>query len=332
MSPYKLGFENLFGGGGKMRRFAPLFAFVVMIVATSVANADTVYLKNGSVIKGKVTAFSAGQFAVVLNTGSLGGSRAQIDIGDVDRIEFDSMTGVTGGDGGPVQSQPGNTRADGRNDQPSVRDEGPPPTSARDTASPAVPRDTPASVPRDTSATDARDKPSGGGEAPRDTAPAESNPAPRDTESATPPVTQPAPPAAEDADPTPPLRSSKGPVKTANVDVIAKRDWTSSGLIVKRGDRIRIRASGTVTLDPNSGVTSPPEGIDQQDPKKLMQDRPTGALIAVIGADNDDFIFIGRSSEFTAARDGLLFLSVNEGTLSDNSGSFKAVIEVAPAK
>jgi hypothetical protein len=120
----------------------------------------------------------------------------------------------------------------------------------------------------------------------------------------------------------------KGQVRSATVDVIAKRDWTSSGLIVRRGDTIRITASGTVTLDPNSGQTSGPEGIDQPDPKKLMADKPTGSLIAVIGADNDDFIFIGRSAEFTAARDGLLFLSVNEGTLSDNSGSFKAVIEV----
>jgi len=48
----------------------------------------------------------------------------------------------------------------------------------------------------------------------------------------------------------------------------------------------------------------------------------------VIGADNDDFIFIGSSAEFVAARDGLLFLSVNEGNLSDNSGSYKAAIEL----
>jgi hypothetical protein len=52
----------------------------------------------------------------------------------------------------------------------------------------------------------------------------------------------------------------------------------------------------------------------------------------VIGADNDDFIFIGRSSEFQAARDGLLFLSVNEGNLADNTGTYKAVIEVQGAK
>ena len=104
-------------------------------------------------------------------------------------------------------------------------------------------------------------------------------------------------------------------------------------MIVKRGDRLRISATGTVTLDPSSGRTSGPEGTTElPDPKKLMPDQPTGALIGVIGADNDDFIFIGRSSEFTATRDGLLFLSVNEGTLGDNTGTYKAVIEVQARK
>jgi len=39
-----------------------------------------------------------------------------------------------------------------------------------------------------------------------------------------------------------------------------------------------------------------------------------------IGDDNDDFIFVGRSRDFVAQRDGVLFLGVNEGNLSDNSG------------
>ena len=292
-----------------MRRFAPLLALAVMTVAVSVANADTIYLKNGSVIKGKVTSFSDDQFAVQLNTSS----RAQIYIGDVARIEFDGG-GAMAADSSPVQPQPERMA---KNDQPSPREESgsaapnagsenPPPTAVTNPPGPEV-----------------KEKPAGGGESARDSGGDASARQPRDTEAA-----QPQQPA---DDTPPPLKGGKGPIKTANVDVIAKRDWTSSGLIVKRGDRIRIRASGTVTLDPNSGVTSGPEGIDQQDPKKLMQDKPTGSLIAVIGADNDDFIFIGKTTEFTAARDGLLFLSVNEGTLSDNSGSFKAVIEVASA-
>jgi hypothetical protein len=114
-----------------------------------------------------------------------------------------------------------------------------------------------------------------------------------------------------------------------SVDVAAKKDWTSSGLIVKRGDHLRVTATGTITLDPANGRTCGPEGIDDLvDPKKLMPDQPTGALIAVISSDNDDFIFLGRSGEFTATRDGLLFLSVNEGMLADNVGAFKAVVEV----
>ena len=51
---------------------------------------------------------------------------------------------------------------------------------------------------------------------------------------------------------------------------------------------------------------------------------PTGALIAVIGDDNDDFISIG------ARRDGVLFLGINEGNLSDNTGAYDVVIEAEP--
>jgi hypothetical protein len=63
------------------------------------------------------------------------------------------------------------------------------------------------------------------------------------------------------------------------------------------------------------------------DTEKLMRDMPTGGLIAVVGDDNDDFIFIGASREFSAPRDGPLFLGVNEGNLSDNSGNYDVLIE-----
>jgi hypothetical protein len=58
-----------------------------------------------------------------------------------------------------------------------------------------------------------------------------------------------------------------------------------------------------------------------------MRNEATGSLIAVISDDNDDFILIGARREFTAQRDGVLFLGVNEGNLNDNTGAFDAVIE-----
>jgi hypothetical protein len=63
------------------------------------------------------------------------------------------------------------------------------------------------------------------------------------------------------------------------------------------------------------------------DNEKLMRSYPTGALIAVIGDDNDDFIFVGGRREFIAQRDGVLFLGVNEGNLSDNTGAYDVIIE-----
>jgi hypothetical protein len=58
-----------------------------------------------------------------------------------------------------------------------------------------------------------------------------------------------------------------------------------------------------------------------------MRNEATGALIAVIGDDNDDFILVGSRREFTALRDGVLFLGVNEGNLNDNTGAYDVVIE-----
>jgi hypothetical protein len=102
--------------------------------------------------------------------------------------------------------------------------------------------------------------------------------------------------------------------------------WTNTGLVVRRGQRIRVTATGNVNL--GAGRVSTPAGVRTlPDRDKLMKDEPTGALIAVIGDDNDDFILVGRSREFTAQRDGVLFLGVNEGNLNDNTGSFDAVIE-----
>ncbi len=298
-----------------MRKFS-LLSLISVVVIASTALGDTIHLKNGSVLKGKVTSFADDQFIVMLDTGS--GrylSKAMVYMGDVARIEFDSAA-APAGDASSTAAQPAEAPPRVINDNPR--------------------RDTKTRVP-DPGETPVRTQPAD--PQPRETGPPETQPVPppvREPEPAQPEkpaVTSPAPvtapPASETSDSERPPRKPLLPVKTMTVDVAAKKDWTSSGLIVKRGDHLRVTASGTITLDPVSGRTCGPEGVsDLVDPKKLMPDQPTGALIAVISSDNDDFIFLGRSGEFTATRDGLLFLSVNEGLLSDNVGAFKAVVEV----
>lgn len=102
--------------------------------------------------------------------------------------------------------------------------------------------------------------------------------------------------------------------------------WTTSGYSVRRGQHIRITATGQISL--GNGRFSQPSGINTlSDKEKLMLDEPTGALLAVIGDDNNDWIFVGRAHDFVAQRDGILFLGINEGILNDNTGAYDAVIE-----
>jgi hypothetical protein len=292
-----------------------LLSLISVVVIASTALGDTIQLKNGSVLKGKVTSFADEQFIVMLDTGS--GrylSKAMVYIGDVARIDFDSVAGqgeTSSAGTTPVEAPP-RTITESPRRETKTRIVDPIETPVRTQPAEPQPRET-GPPERETTPPPAREP-----ETTQPEKPAATNPAPVTTQ-----------PGSETSDTERPIRKTLTAVKTMNVDVAAKKDWTSSGLIVKRGDHLRVTATGTITLDPASGRTCGPDGInDLVDPKKLMADQPTGALIAVISSDNDDFIFLGRSGEFTATRDGLLFLSVNEGLLADNVGAFKAVVEV----
>jgi hypothetical protein len=111
------------------------------------------------------------------------------------------------------------------------------------------------------------------------------------------------------------------------VRVPANAEWTDTGITLVRGQKLRLAVSGRVRISPTREVG--PEGIELSDPGKLMPDRPSGGLIAVIGDDNDDFIFIGPAAELVAHRSGQLYLMVNDGELKDNSGEFTVRIQVS---
>jgi sRNA-binding regulator protein Hfq len=291
-----------------MRRLTSIL--LVIFIAAPAALADTIHLKNGSVLKGKVTRFADDQFIILLDTGSgRSMSRAMVYIGDVARIEFDQAAGAI--------SDAGSTDATGATPSNTTGASNPQESQPRETQR----EDNPAESNPRNRASDAQ---------PRETGTADIQPVNSQPRQPSEPERDPSPVESENAESGRSLRGLGGPVKTVTVDVPGKKDWTSTGVIVNRGDRVRITATGSVTLDPVTGNASGPDGrSDAPDARKLLPDHATGALIAVISSDSDDFIFIGRAAEFTATRNGLLFLSVNEGNLTDNLGSFKAVVEVA---
>lgn len=233
-------------------------SFSLLLALFGPVLADTIRLKDGSVIRGQVIGFKDQQFTILIGAGAQGRrSRTVIYMEDVESIEFDSATTAAAS------------------------------SLANEDSSP-LPSSTPTrSIPSNTSTV----------------------------------------PASRPANTTP---SSSGPqfftIKVAVRADNTNNGWTNTGLVVRQGQRLRISATGRVSL--GGGRFSTPAGLgNAADNDKLLRTEATGALIAVIGDDNDDFILIGTRRDFVAQRDGVLFLGVNEGNLRDNTGTYDIVIE-----
>jgi hypothetical protein len=246
----------------------PVLTLALVLCCGVLAFADTIRLKDGSVLRGQVISFKDQQFTVLIGNNARGRrSRVTLYMEDVESIEFDSATSAAVG---AITNEDAGIGA--------ANNTGP----VSQTSRPSRPE-----------------------------------------------LSQPSRP-----DNQPNTSNTQSPQRTSTmfqVNVRVRGDnttngWTNSGLVVRRGQRLRISATGRVTL--GAGRFSTPAGIATlPDKDKLMRNEPTGGLIAVIGDDNDEFIFIGNRNEFVATRDGVLFLGVNEGNLNDNTGAYDALIE-----
>jgi hypothetical protein len=144
------------------------------------------------------------------------------------------------------------------------------------------------------------------------------------------PQTQQPRPQPTPADTDSPQRAGSSPVFfpiRLRVDPKASESgWVSSGFTVRRGQRLRVSASGRITL--SNGLSTTPTGLPRvNDTDKLLPNDPTGALVAVIGDDNNEFIMLGSGQEFVARRDGILFLGINTGRLTTTAGGYDVIIE-----
>jgi hypothetical protein len=112
--------------------------------------------------------------------------------------------------------------------------------------------------------------------------------------------------------------------QTRTVDVSLSSNWIDSGVDVRRGERVRVDATGTIYAG-RSRIT--PAGLSTADPNSPLPQAPEGSLIGVIGNDNDSpIIAIGAGSEFTADRDGRLYLTINRGSYTDARGAYNVSI------
>jgi hypothetical protein len=275
----------------------PLAALALVLGLGVAALGDVIRMKDGQVIRGQIVGFRDQQFTVLIGSGARGRrSRITLYMEDVESIEFDSAAGA---DAGPAAG--GDDAAAGSIDTAATRPQ-PAPTPAR--PADTQPQQRPTLGNAGGSSAPRSDGGAGGVGAVIGTNPPQSTPA------------------GGGGSPFFPVRVR---VRADN----AANGWTDSGLMVRKGQRLRISATGRISL--GQGRFSTPTGLPRvMDTEKLMRDEPTGALIAVVGDDNDEFIFVGSGREFHATRDGRLFLGVNEGRLDDNTGTYDALIEVEP--
>ena len=244
----------------RSKTFRFVSSLLLIVSLTSLVFADTIRLKDGSILKGKIVSFDNGKFVIMIGEGS---RKRQLSFmsSEIASIDFDSPTATP-------QNAPVTNR----------------------TAS----YEEPVKPPRVTT-TDPYNRSS----------PPSTNPAGTGTK----------------------IKPIEWQIKVLADNT--SNGWTNSGWVVKKGQRIRITGDGKVSL--GKGQTSTPSGEPRfEDGQKLLKNVPTGALIAVIGDDNNDFIYVGAEREFTATRDGALFLGINEGNLSDNSGSYNVKVEILP--
>ncbi len=273
----------------------PLAALVLVFALGVSALADTIRMKDGQVIRGQIVAFRDQQFTVLIGSPGRGGRRSSVTLNmeDVESIEFDSAAGT--------QTSAANDGGDSNPPVETSRTQAPPPRQAD------PPRQQQTGTRPPTLGNDSGTASNTGNTG-------------RSNTGSTPSNTQ------------TPARGGESPFFPVRVRVSATNaanGWTDSGLMVRKGQRLRISATGRISL--GEGRFSTPTGLPRVvDTEKLMRNEPTGTLIVVIGDDNDEFIAVGANREFYAPRDGRLFLGVNEGRLEDNTGSYDALIEVEP--
>src|SRR5262245_42768381 len=90
----------------------PLIVFALVLAVTFPALADTIRLKDGTVIRGQIVSFKNEQFTILVGSGARGRkSRMTVYMEDVESIEFDS-SGAAGNqtddssNSSPAVSQP----------------------------------------------------------------------------------------------------------------------------------------------------------------------------------------------------------------------------------
>jgi hypothetical protein len=128
--------------------------------------------------------------------------------------------------------------------------------------------------------------------------------------------------------------------KETKVTVSSTDPWTDTGVDVKKGQKLIIRADGEIKI--NEKTSSSPDGVNDPALKpdagrnpirkmvwKVYSVTPDahGALIGKVGTEGEPFL-VGKECRVAVDWPGRLFLGVNDTDMENNSGTYLARVVV----
>ena len=110
------------------------------------------------------------------------------------------------------------------------------------------------------------------------------------------------------------------------ITVQANQPWTSTGITVRRGQRLTFQTSGEVQLSDDAADIANADGAKnaRYATNAPMKQVLAGALIGRIG--NGAPFAIGNQTSIVAPGSGVLFLGVNDDGFADNKGNFQVIV------
>ncbi|HYT68021.1 MAG TPA: hypothetical protein VEL51_16455 [Vicinamibacterales bacterium] len=111
------------------------------------------------------------------------------------------------------------------------------------------------------------------------------------------------------------------------ITVQANQPWTSTGITVKKGQRVTFTSTGEVQLSDNAADVATPDGAKDQRfaPNAPLKQVPAGALIGRVG-NGAPFPIGANSQAITMPASGVLYLGINDDGFGDNRGNFQVVV------
>ena len=118
------------------------------------------------------------------------------------------------------------------------------------------------------------------------------------------------------------------PAVAGAISVPANQPWTSTGISVRKGQKVTISSTGSVQLSDDTNDIADASGSKgaRYAANAPMKQVLAGALIGRIGVNGQPFA-IGSTATITAPDTGILFLGVNDDGFGDNKGNFQVVIK-----